>query len=962
MLGVILSVLAASEARAAATFNSAGPAGSNTVGQGYNNAGASIAAPETAGASYGTGVACHGLDCIVAGPTSQGYVLHQDHDGLSNFGQHRGPLWYSGTSTKTGGGPERCGQSVAIFGHLAVVGCPCEEGADACPDNDWNNAGRALVFGRNNGGTGHWGHITGLVGAEALAQSIAVNDSPRCGWSVAIWGNIIAVGCFLERTDGNVPGSVANALGESFLPGGGNYRDDNGAVYLFDAGAGYTQIKRLIPEDRLYIGGTGPNVIDVEFGYSVALDFCDPALNADCPAVGITKGIGLVIGARRWPGAPLSAPRPTINGVVAQGNEGAMYVYIQDQGGADNWGLHPETVDNGYPFTTFTNRDTTGNPFCGQSVAISYPATTAGANQGWRFAMGCPGKNAQGALGVETTHGAVIVWRDTNPSPTTSVDYVELYHPAPATGQGYGTSIDFLHGTSGTLVLGITGANTANFFCFTEATALDHSYAPATCSACPSCSSVDGSHGNFIAGNRDVGTTSAPQVYVQDCICGNGFTDFDQFCTGAREQCDDGSNYDSTDGCTDACGIVNCLDGRQIYECVDDGTTSDLVADHPGPHSGQMLEFKYLVQKPTGPLSQSTTNIGDVVGKTGEGNMPLQCNNNDGDTGCMSLNRCRQKEESFIDPTWGLIQLGYCTHVNQATNPFQVGCAQAKADGATDASNCIVGATATEFQQSKVRSQAMATGGLSALPSTLRTRSVTARIPLGFIAGDPHFISFSGGKYEVSGIPEHMYNIISDKNVQFNGKFVAGSSNSTWIGEAGFLYNGHTIDWAAADEHILFDGQKLVAKTQKAGKHCLDEECKYYLNFWKGHHPAPPRLDVVLPGYQVHLTRKHAPRVLYWNRRNYWNSIKGTGVHHYGNRPFYFDHQVMRIQDSESVAATHPHGLLGQTARFTAPVEHHTDSLGRPARNGEGVIEGNVHDYEVSTIFGTDFKFNQFQQ
>merc|ERR1711976_210029 len=67
----------------------------------------------------------------------------------------------------------------------------------------------------------------------------------------------------------------------------------------------------------------------------------------------------------------------------------------------------------------------------------------------------------------------------------------------------------------------------------------------------------------------------------------------------------------------------------------------------------------------------------------------------------------------------------------------------------------------------------------------------------------------------------------------------------------------------------------------------------------------------------------------------------------------HFDHLIDAVEEPHHEGKVNPHGLLGQTANFKGPV--------RPRnKNGLGVIEGTVKDYEVRSLFGLDFKFNRY--
>ena len=69
---------------------------------------------------------------------------------------------------------------------------------------------------------------------------------------------------------------------------------------------------------------------------------------------------------------------------------------------------------------------------------------------------------------------------------------------------------------------------------------------------------------------------------------------------------------------------------------------------------------------------------------------------------------------------------------------------------------------------------------------------------------------------------------------------------------------------------------------------------------------------------------------------------------------FFFSGDGSRIELSRDAA-----GILGGTSRAKL------DSNGQPvmtssSENGEGIIDGVIEDYELSSITSTDFKYSQF--
>lgn len=177
------------------------------------------------------------------------------------------------------------GLSVAMDGDYAVVGAFLED-EDASETNAVQDAGSAYVFRKDQGGTDNWGLVKKIT---APVRSVA----DQFGSSVSISGDYLIVGAFNEDED-------ADEL---------NTLNDSGSAYIFKKDAGGTDNWGLIKKVC-----AGTRAADDWFGFSVSL-----------------HGDYAVVGAYREDEDALEA-----NTLSASG---AAYIFMKDQGGADNWGL-----------------------------------------------------------------------------------------------------------------------------------------------------------------------------------------------------------------------------------------------------------------------------------------------------------------------------------------------------------------------------------------------------------------------------------------------------------------------------------------------------------------------------------------------------------------------------------------------------------------------------------------------
>ena len=211
---------------------------------------------------------------------------------------------------------------------------------------------------------------------------------------------------------------------------------------------------------------------------------------------------------------------------------------------------------------------------------------------------------------------------------------------------------------------------------------------------------------------------------------------------------------------------------------------------------------------------------------------------------------------------------------------------------------------------------------------------------LSFTIGDPHFHGFDGESFDFMGEPNRYYNLLTDAEVQVNALFVhwptGGADNFTATEQIGILVKNHrlqisptglTIDGLDVPEaqttHSV--GAGASASVEKFDQ--LDDRCSSGMR-------NDPRCANFIRGYRVK-TRCGYEFVI---------TVSTDNV----NPPF------LNLA-SKMNRRLWPHGIIGQTADHDGMARHGC------GQNGEGIIEGRYPDYEVSSLWGTDFKFNKYK-
>jgi hypothetical protein len=200
-------------------------------------------------------------------------------------------------------------------------------------------------------------------------------------------------------------------------------------------------------------------------------------------------------------------------------------------------------------------------------------------------------------------------------------------------------------------------------------------------------------------------------------------------------------------------------------------------------------------------------------------------------------------------------------------------------------------------------------------PSPENTDPVAAN-EYGTITGDPHFRGGDGGKFDVQGEPGKVYDLLSDKGLDFRGRFDKwGDQGATVVGETGLTLGENLMK----SDHVNFrkDGSAAINGDQM-------EEGKTYELADGGTAKLKNGVLTVTTGegYTIKQT------------------VKGRGD------KAHIDIEVT-TGDNGVNNGRMPGGLLGQT--FDADNAARNGKKGAGAQ-GEGAIDGKVQDYECQAL------------
>jgi hypothetical protein len=301
-----------------------------------------------------------GASSVDVGPNNfqgKAYIFERNRGGADNWSEVKMLIDSSGMMN------DQFGYSVSISGDTIVVGVPWD-------DVGGIDSGSAFIFQRNQGGAGNWGMVTILAASDG-----ARND--YFGTSVSISRDTVVVGAYLHEFGGNDNQGSAYVF-ERNLGGADNW----GEVIMLRASDGedgdWFGWTVFISDNMIVIGASNDDVgvnnaqgsasafvrignVWLEEGHPVAFDGANNDWFGESVSI---SGYTVVIG----------APADEIGAIAGQGS---AYIFKRNQGGPDNWGLVVKlTASNG------SAQDQFGKcvSISGDTIAVGAPYDDVGVN------------------------------------------------------------------------------------------------------------------------------------------------------------------------------------------------------------------------------------------------------------------------------------------------------------------------------------------------------------------------------------------------------------------------------------------------------------------------------------------------------------------------------------------------------------------------------------------------------
>jgi len=244
-------------------------------------------------------------------------------------------------------------------------------------------------------------------------------------------------------------------------------------------------------------------------------------------------------------------------------------------------------------------------------------------------------------------------------------------------------------------------------------------------------------------------------------------------------------------------------------------------------------------------------------------------------------------------------------------------------------------------------------------PFGLNILKLTVIYHEGSIIGDPHFTGWNGKQFDFMGEPNKIYNAITHKNFQLNLKvkereFLSVSSledlkfreHNTFIGSIGIQTPNYQLaihsSGASPNEeagyvlvnHKMYDistTKKTILENEEIKVSWVSNDVgKYHKN---GRIAGVVKIET--EEFDINVFIKEVGRDLL--NPDSWNA-----------HPFRYLEMTSSLKHNKAMV----HGLLGQTAPKHELISEALDKVFQ--------IEGSNTDYEVSHLFGNDFRFNLF--
>jgi len=216
-------------------------------------------------------------------------------------------------------------------------------------------------------------------------------------------------------------------------------------------------------------------------------------------------------------------------------------------------------------------------------------------------------------------------------------------------------------------------------------------------------------------------------------------------------------------------------------------------------------------------------------------------------------------------------------------------------------------------------------------PNCYYQYTITCEGPQGSVVGDPQFVGLRGQSYQVHGVPNSIYNIVSDADLQYNARFV-------------FLTKGDcpVVDGVQQKGCFSHAGTylgELGLKTRAGDKiHIVTgPAAKGFEMIEVNNKPVEVGQTIVLADNMgsVSFNSSHVTQVQIGN----WDFV-------FENSDMFLNQRV-RVLDARGLRS---HGMLGQTWRETT------------YKNAIKYIQGEVDDYVIreKDIWGDSFLYNVF--